>query len=174
MNWLREHMRGHITAAARTEPEENILDFPGHPPLSPGQQAPAALDLVSEAAEMIRGIQDRAAKTEAQARALAESAMEKLKLADARIQSAEAERNKAQEALSKVSARLREAEGEVARTRSRIAALEAQLANAEQRVKSAETRAVRAEKAVEHVEEAIRTQLLGLQTNLTGGSSRAA
>jgi hypothetical protein len=64
MKWLREHMREHITSEAPIEPAENILDFPPRPSLVPVHEAPAALDLVSEAAEVIRGIQDRAVETE--------------------------------------------------------------------------------------------------------------
>ena len=174
MKWLREHMREHSSSAASIEPAQNILDFPRRLPLAPGHEAPAALDLVSEAAEVIRGIQDRAFETETRARALAESAIEKLTLADARIQSAEAELNAVREALSKVSARLQEAEQEVAKARSRIATVEAQLANAQQSMAVVETRAITAENAVGQIEAAIRTQLLGLQKNLIRRSASAA
>jgi hypothetical protein len=46
--------------------------------------------------------------------------------------------------------------------------------NAEQRIRTAEARAINAEKAVTQIEDAIRTQLIGLQKNLTRGSARAA
>jgi chromosome segregation ATPase len=174
MNWLREHMRDQLTNAASSGSEKNILDFPGHTPATSRYDASLALDLVSQAAAVIRGIQDRAAETEARAKALAESALEKLQLAEARIHSAEAARRQAQETLSKLGARLHEAERELARTQSRIANAEAQLAKAEQHMRAAETRAINAEKAVSQIEDAIRTQLVGLQENLTGRSIRAA
>jgi hypothetical protein len=41
-------------------------------------------------------------------------------------------------------------------------------------MRAAETRAFNAEKAVNQIEEAIRTQLVGLQKNPTGRSIRAA
>jgi chromosome segregation ATPase len=125
-------------------------------------------------AELIRDIQDRAVESETRFRALAEGAIEKLHLAEARIHSSEVARSLAQETLSKVIARLQEAEREVTRTRSQIATAETQLANAEERMRAAETRAINAEKAVKQVEHAIENQLIGLQRNLTRGSARVA
>lgn len=174
MNWLREHMRDQLTNAASSEFGKNILSFPTDTPADSRYDTSSALDLVSQAAGVIRGIQDRAAESEARARALAESAIEKLQLAESRIHSAEAARGQAEETLSKLGARLQEAERELARTQSRIATAEAQLAKAEQHMRAAETRAINAEKAVSQIEDAIRTQLVGLQKNLTGRSVRAA
>jgi hypothetical protein len=48
------------------------------------------------------------------------------------------------------------------------------LADAERQMRAAETRAANAEKAVSQIEDAIRTQLVGLQKNLTGRSIWAA
>jgi chromosome segregation ATPase len=174
MNWLREHMRDQLANAASNALGQNILSFPGDTPAVSRHDTSSALDLVSEAAEVIRGIQHRAAESEVRAKALAECALEKLQLAEARIQSAEAARGLAQETLSKLSARLQEAERELTRTQSRIAAAENQLANAERQVRAAETRAINAEKAVNQIEDAIRTQLVGLQRDLTRRSTRAA
>jgi DNA repair exonuclease SbcCD ATPase subunit len=170
MNWLREHMRDQLANAASNAIGQNILSFPGDTPAASRYGTSSALDLVSEAAEVIRGIQDRAAESEARAKALAECALEKLQLAEARIHSAEAARGLAQDALSKLNARLQE----LTRTQSRIAAAENQLANAERQMRAAETRAINAEKAVNQIEDAIRAQLVGLQRNLTGRSARAA
>jgi DNA repair exonuclease SbcCD ATPase subunit len=174
MNWLREHMQDQLMDAASSDFGQNILTFPGDTPATSRYDTSSALDLVSQAAGVIRGIQDRAAESEARAKALAESALEKLQLAEHRIHSAEAARGLAQETLSKLSARLQEAEQELTRTRSRITTAEAQLANAERQMKAAERRAIDAERAVNQIEEAIRSQLVGLQRNLTGRPVRAA
>jgi chromosome segregation ATPase len=174
MNWLREHMRDSIASAASVSPRENVLSFPNSSEARLRHDGSTALDLVSRAAEVIRGIQERAAETETRAQALAESAIEKLQLAEARIQSAEAARHAAEESVSKLDGRLQEAERELAHTQTRLAAAEAQLAGAEQRMRAAEARAIHAEKAVNQIEDAIRTQLVGLQKNLTRGSARAA
>jgi chromosome segregation ATPase len=173
MNWLREHMRDQLTNAASSDFGQNILNFPGDTPAASRHDSSSALDLVSEAAGVIRGIQDRAAETEARAKALVESALEKLQLAEGRIHSADAAHGLAQEALAKLSARLQEAERELSRAQSRMATAEAQLANAERQMRAAENRAVNAEKAVSQIEDAIRSELVGLKRNLTGRSPRA-
>jgi chromosome segregation ATPase len=169
MNWLREHMRDQLRHAS-SGPGRNILDFPADTPATSRYDTSSALDLVSQAAEVIRDIQDRATESEARAKALAESAIEKLQLAEARIHSAEAARGLAQGTLSKLSARLHEAEQELARTQSRIAAADAQL----EHMRAAETRAFNSEKALNQIEDAIRTQLVGLKRSLPGSSVRAA
>src|SRR5271169_2020826 len=161
-------MRNHLGNAASTELRQNVLSFFSDTPAGSRRDTSAALDLVSQAATAIRGIQSRAADSEARAKALAESAIEKLQLAEARVCAAEAQRDLAQEALSKLNMRLEEAEREVARSRSRIAAAEAELANAEPHMRAAEARAINAEKAVAQIEDAIRTQLVGLHRNPTG------
>jgi chromosome segregation ATPase len=175
MDWLRKHMRNHVASPASVDDSgENISSFPGAAAAPSRDYTSAALDIVSQAADVIRGIQDHAVESETRARALAESAIEKLRLAAARVQSAEAARSAAEETLSQLSARLEGADRELTRTQSRNAAAEVQLTNVEQRVKAAEARALSAEKAVNQIENAIRTQLVGLHRNLTRGSARAA
>jgi chromosome segregation ATPase len=174
MDWLGPHRRNHLANAASAEFRQNVLSFPGDIPGASHRDISAALDLVSQAAAAIRGLQGRAADSEARAKALAENAIEKLELAETRISAAEAGRDLAQQALSTRSTRLEEAEREVARTRTRIITAEAELANAEQHMRAAEARAINAEKAVTQIEDAIRTQLVGLHRNLTAQPFRAA
>jgi chromosome segregation ATPase len=174
MNWLREHGRGPAPNAAPNNARENILDFPRVAGVPPLHGAPTAVDLVSQAAVAIQDIQDRAVESENRARALAESAIEKLKLAEARIHEAEAARRAAEENFSKFGARLQDAERKLAGAQARNSALEAQLASTQQRLNAAEARAIHAEKAVHQIEDAIRTQLVGLQRNLTRRSATAA
>jgi len=174
MNWLREHVRGPAPNAASNDLRENVLDFPRGTGAPARLDAPTAVDLVSQAAVAIRDIQDRAVDSENRARALAESAIEKLKLAEARIHEAEAARRAAEENFSKFGARLQEAERKLAGAHARNSALEAQLANTQQRLSAAEARAIHAEKAVHQIEDAIRTQLVGLQRNLTKRPATAA
>jgi hypothetical protein len=167
-----ERMRDQPTNAATMDLGNNILNFRCDTAAALGYDTSAALDLVSEAAGVIRGISDRAADSEARAKALAESALERLQLAEARVCSAEAARDLAEASLSKLNARLEEAKRELTRAQSRIATVEAQLAKAEQRMSAAEMRAVHAEEAVHQIEEAIRTQLVGYYRD--GESVRAA
>jgi myosin heavy subunit len=174
MNWLREHNRDQVRNAASLDLEQNILTFHRDTAAALRYDTSAALDLVAQAAALIRGIQDRAADSEARAQSLAECALQKLQIAEARFHSAEAARGLAQETLSKLSSRLQDAERELMRTQPRIATAEAQLAEAERHTRAAETRAINAEAAVNQIEDAIRSQLVGLQTDLTGRTSRAA
>jgi chromosome segregation ATPase len=128
-----------------------------------------ALDLVSQVASIIRGLQERAAETEARARALVESALERLRQAETRINDSETARARAEDTTARLGARLQEAERELERTQARTVAAENKLADAEHQVRSAEARAAQAEKAVTQINDAIRAQLLGLQRNLTNG-----
>jgi chromosome segregation ATPase len=171
MDWLGQHMRDFIGNSASIDSPQNILNFPGAPAPYDGS---AALDLISQATKAIRGIQDRAFETETRAKTLVERAIEKVRLTEARIKSAETARIAAEENLCKVSAKLREAERELARTESRIANAEIQLTNAEQRIREAEMRAINSEKAVKQIEQAIVNQLVGLERGLTRQSAKAA
>ena len=175
MNWLREHMRDQLMNVASADARRNVANFPGDPAAAALRHGTSsALDLVSEAAGVIRDIQERAAESEARGKSLAEGALEKLQVAVSRIESAEAARDVAEEALTRLGGRLQEAERELERTQSRIVATERRLADAERQMRAAETRAANAEKAVSQIEDAIRTQLVGLQKSLTGRSIRAA
>jgi chromosome segregation ATPase len=145
---------------------ENLLLFPDR--FAAGSDSnSAALDLVSEAAETIRTIQDRATQSEAQAASLAQQAIEKLRLAEGRIQSAETARRVAEENLQRANERLEDAA-------ARITAAEAELARADERIKAAEARALAAERAFKQLEQAIRAQLIGLGKSLSTRSANAA
>jgi chromosome segregation ATPase len=127
----------------------------------------SAVDLVSQVASIIRGLQERAAQTEARARALAESALDRLRQAETRINDTETARARAEDSMVRLSARLQEAERELERSQERIVAAENKLADAEHQLRSAEGRAIQAEKAVSQINDAIRAQLVSLQGNLT-------
>ena len=167
-------MRDQPTNAATMDLGKNILNFRRDTAAALRYDTSAALDLVSEVAGVITGISNRASDSEARAKALAESALERLQLAEARIYSAEAARDLAEENVSELSTKLEEAVRELTRTQSRIATVETELAKAGQHLSGAELRAVHAEETVHQIEEAIRTQLLGLHKDLTGESAQAA
>jgi chromosome segregation ATPase len=172
MNGRREHMRDQALDTASTDSRD--LNYLGAAAASSRYEVSEALDLVSRTAEAIRDLQDRLAESEARAKASAASAIEKLQHAYARAHSAEVERGLALEKLAKLSERLEEAERELTRTQTRITAAETQLANAKQHIGVAQARAIEAEKAVTLIENAIRTQLIGIQRNPTRGLARAA
>ena len=173
MQWLREHMRNHIDGAASIEPTEKVLNF-RRAPAGPAQsQDTEAVDLVHQAAEVVRGAQDRAAKIEARAEDLVKRAIEKLQIAENRIRSAEVEQQAAETGLNEAGARIHMAEKALQRAQARIATAEAQLSAAEVRARTAEARAAEAEKALRRIEHAIRTQILEAVPTAAGKSTAA-
>src|SRR5947207_12712423 len=106
MLWLGEHRRNPISHSAESDPSETILQFPLSSPRPACPEAAAAVDLVHEAAEMIRGIQERAAAQESGARRVVEDALDRLRLAGNRIYLLEAERLATEERIDRKSTRL--------------------------------------------------------------------
>ncbi len=161
MAWLRERMRNHIDPADSIEMPDNVFRIPNAPAaqtIYDGGQA--ALDLIDQVADLIRGIEEHAAQRELRARHLAQDAVEKLHAAEAHIQSVEAERRAVEAGMNEANMRLQELEKTLKRTETRIAAAEAQLSAAELQASAAESRAIKAEKTLIRIEDAIRSQLL--------------
>jgi hypothetical protein len=132
----------------------NILSF-SRPNAS--NRAITALDLVYQAADVFRGMEDQARETEARAQTLCRSATEQLKLAEGRAETAEQARN---ELIVAVDWKLQDAARALQKAQSRIEAAEEQFTAMEFRAQSAEARARKAEEALALVEEAIRKRLL--------------
>jgi chromosome segregation ATPase len=164
MHRLREHMRDHNSKGPAID-SGNLVKFTERFSAS-SDSTTAIFDLVSEAAEAMRTRQDRATQSEARAELLAEQAMEKLRFAEARIQSAETARRVAEENLQRVNERLEDA---ASRTRT----TEAELARAAEHIKVVEARAFHAERAFSQLDQAIRAQLIGLGKSLAIRSANA-
>jgi chromosome segregation ATPase len=156
---LREHMRNHLADLALVNPTDNVLRFPESPCLATEEGA-EAVDLVFQAADMIRGIEDRAAAIATRARNLIEDAIQKLLLAETRNQELETEQRVAEARINEANLRIRETEDELNRAKLRIAAVESQLSAAELYARTAERRACEAKDALLGIEDAVRTQLL--------------
>lgn len=170
MDWLRRHMRDQISNFSAVDAAENVLNFP-RSPYSANSAGVAALDLVYQAAELIKKVEDQAAERQVRAETLTKRAIEDLEIAVDRVQSAESQRHAAEARIKEVSVKLREAEEALERTTSRMTAAEAQVSVAEQRVRIAEMRATEAENALRRIEQAIRSRIL---ERTPGDSSRAA
>jgi hypothetical protein len=155
--WLREHMRNQLTDSA-IEPEEKVLRFPN--PSRTAREEEIALDLVYEAAEVMRTIEVEAARVEARTRDLVQGAVEKLQLAESRIQSLDAARRTAEKCMREANERAQQAEKGIKEAQTLLAAAKAELYAMELRVKAAETRADETKETLIRVENAIRTQLL--------------
>jgi chromosome condensin MukBEF complex kleisin-like MukF subunit len=116
-----------------------------------------ALNLVYQAAEVFRSMEDHARETEARAQSLCKSALERLKLAEKRTEAAERARR---ELITEAECKLQDASRALRQTQSRIEAAEDRLTAAEFRAQAAEAEAREARQALALVEEAIRRRLL--------------
>ena len=177
-DWLQEHMRDHIANSSALESPENVLSF-RCPPNSETDPGAAALNLVYQAAEHIRDVDDCPAERQDRAETLAKQAIEMLEIAEARVRSAESARLAAEAEIKEFSDRvekelsikLQEVDEAMEQTASRIAATEAQLSTAEQRARTADMRADEAENTLKRIEEAIRIQIL---EKMPGNARRTA
>ncbi len=124
-----------------------------------------ALDLVYQAADVFRGIQERAQATEARAQALCKDASEKVRLAEMRAEAAERTQR---ELIIAADQRLQDASRALEQVQSRIDAQQDQLAASEFRAQAAEADAREARQALALVEEAIRRRLLCASADVDG------
>ena len=133
---------------------ENVRSFPGAPATDQGA---TALDLVHQAADVFRGMEQHARQTEARAQSLCNSAMEKLRRAESRAEAAEcAHRTLMIDAEDK----LQDASRALEEVKSCLEAKEDQLTAMEFRAQAAEADAREAKQVLALVEEAIRRRLL--------------
>ena len=133
---------------------ENVLSFARS---SVPDSGATALNLVYQAAEVFRGIEDQAQETEARARSLCKSAAERLKHAEKRIEAGERARR---ELITEAECKLQDAARALKQAQSRIEAAEDRLTAVEFRAEAAEAEAREAREALALVEEAIRRRLL--------------
>jgi len=116
-----------------------------------------ALNLVHQAAEVFRGMEDRAQETEARAQALCKSAMKRLSLAELRTEAAERAQR---ELITEAECKMQDASRALRQAQSRLAEAEDRLTAVEFRAQAAEAEAREAKQALALVEEAIRGRLL--------------
>lgn len=133
-----------------------------------------AIDLVNQAAEMVRSIEDHAAETTARAHGLAQKASAQLEFAHSRIRVLETAQSAAEDRCNAADARAAEAEQTVRQSQAEIAALEERLSAADQRARNAEARVIEAEKVLKRVEDSIRNKLLSKRQPSTNGMAAAA
>ena len=145
------------------ESADNVLSFPL--PFDRDSGGATALELVYQAAEVFTGMEDRARDTEARARALCQSAVDRLHQAEQRIEAAERARR---DIIHDAGTKLQDASRALKQAQSRVEAAEQQAAAAETRAMVAEAQAQDAKRVLAQVEEAIRSQLLGAGLDLAG------
>jgi hypothetical protein len=132
---------------ASIDGSDSVLDFARPSAVQGAGQT--ALNLVDEAADVFRRMEDRARETE-----------EKLRLAEMRAEATEAAERAQRELVIEAERKLRDASGALAHAQSRIEAQEDSLVAAKFRAQVAEAEARDAKQALALVEEAIRRRLL--------------
>lgn len=130
-----------------------ILRFPNAPERAKRNEGEEALNLIYQAAKLVRGVEDRAAATEARARDLTEMAVARLQSVTEQLLALEAERHAAD-------AKLQDSAKALVQAEAHIASLEQQLAQSELRTSEAQAKFSDMERSVERITEAIRVQLL--------------
>lgn len=133
---------------------ENVLCFARS---SVPDSGTAALNLVYQAAEVFRNMEDHARETEDRAQSLCKSALERLKRAEVQTEAAERARR---ELIIEAESKLQDASRALEQAHSRIVAAEDRLTAVEFRAQAAEAEAHEAKQALALVEEAIRRRLL--------------
>ena len=168
MSQLREHMRNHMARSVSGDGGGNLLLFRDGRSRIAQHHRSEALDLVYQAADVIRADKLRAAETEAKTLAVAQRAINQLGYAEQQLRSAyearrttEARAHTAETAVMMLNARAQELEKLLSEAQSLVSALQTKLSNAELRAENAERQATLAKQALVSVESAIRTQLIG-------------
>jgi hypothetical protein len=134
--------------------DENVLGFL---PASTPDKGATALDLVYQAADVFRSMEEHARETEARAQSLCTNALERLRLAEIRAEAAERAQR---EFVVTTEHKLQDACRALQQAQSCIESQKDKLAAAEIRAEVAEAEARQAKEALALVEEAIRKRLL--------------
>jgi chromosome segregation ATPase len=142
-------------------PNERLLVFPNSPSSATARDGEATLNLVFQAANLVRDLEDRLNENAAYAQSLTQKVVEKLRAAGERIRELQAAQGAAQVKIDDANVMAQKANEDLRSEQSRARAAEEQARRFESRVESAEARASELGKAVAQVEDAIRTQLLG-------------
>ena len=148
--------------------DENVLSFA--PPSAPDPGA-TALDLVRQAADVFRSMEEHARETEAHAQSLCANALERLQLAEMRAEAAERAQR---ELITTAERKLQLACGALEQAQSCIKAQKDKLTAVELRAEVAEAEAREAKEALALVEEAIRKRLLCANPNVDSRLTGAA
>src|SRR5450631_2749471 len=121
MHVERSEEYNRATDRAGIDQTGRVLSFLRTPPSQRNCEVPTAVDLVYQAADMIKIMQDRTEQFESQAEEMIRRACEKLQFAEARIQALEAEQSASEGDLNEARAQILDCERELQRAQSRFA-----------------------------------------------------
>jgi chromosome segregation ATPase len=153
-----QQLRDDIVDYRHTSPagaDENIVRF--GPSTATKDFGASALDLVHQAAEIFKGMENHARETEARAQSLCESLAGKLQLAEQQRDAAERARR---EVVNEFNGKLQDASRALQQAQSHIVRAEERTVAAEFRAQAVEARLHKANQGLAAVEEAIRKRLL--------------
>jgi chromosome segregation ATPase len=174
MDLLQEHTGVDLAGAPFGSSDESIVSLPPSQSAAGDDPAGAVLELVQEAASVLRSSEDHSAEIEARARELSDRAVEQLKRAKEHIAALEWECEKCNALIAQGNARAAAAEDALKKFEDQFGAIELQMSATEFRARSAEARATKAEDMLRRVEEAIRSQILEPQRSRKIISAAAA
>jgi hypothetical protein len=160
MKLVRQHVESNTDKLGSTEPSERPVPIPRDMPNAIQNDGTAALKLVHQAAQLIRGMAKRVSDTDAAAQAIYQQAIDDLKFANRCVHSAEERRKAALVAMEEANVQVHEIEKALREAESMLAAKEIQLSTAKLRANAAEARANEADKALVRIEDAIRIHLI--------------
>jgi len=149
----RSHSERHHSERNDSERNEGILRFPAGSPAASTKGCSAALNLVYQAAEVIKDIESQATEVE-------KTSYQKLQIAQKRIEELETELRSAQHCINEARAKLKESNEIAKAERSRLDIAEKRMCELEMRARTAEGQARENANSVARIEEAIRTQIL--------------
>jgi len=133
-------------------------------------QGSVALDLVYQAAEVFRAMEDRARETEVRAQSMCKKAAERMRSAEQRAEMAERERR---ETIDEADRKLQDASRALKQIEARITVAEDYATAAEYRAQAAEVQAKKLLQELALVEDAIRRRLLSANPNATDEQNAA-
>ena len=142
------------SAAPPAAEPENIVSLPAAAPKADGA---TALDLVHQAAEIFKGMENHTREIEARAQAVCDDLVEKLRVAEKQRDVAERGRR---EVVNELNGKLQDVSRALQQAQSRIVGAEERTVAAEYRAQAAEAKLYRANQELAAVEEAIRKRLL--------------
>jgi valyl-tRNA synthetase len=157
---FRDHLEGQFCESITIEGGEKVRRLPSLQSIPTTKSGGKALDLIYHAAEVLRGIEDRASETEKHAKSIAERAIERLELAQRRLIELEMEKKAVEDSVAEAHLKIQQMQETLHLERLRAKAAEDLVERTELRAEVAETDARETKNALAGIEHAIRTQLL--------------
>jgi hypothetical protein len=157
---LHQHGRRHFSEVHRASRPCPNVDDARRASAVQHHYGEGALELVEQAADLFKRIEDQARHVETQARVMAEGAVAKLQLAHDTIEELRNNNAAAEARITQLHDEVQELAQVLKEERARVLAAEERLPELERRAKAAEARAKQCESTLSRIEDVIRTKIL--------------